>query len=1010
MTGKAKASLWLTLAAILSGVALAPGPLTAQERAISYADTFPIGSNGLCEAQIMEPLPGSGLFDRGYTITCRDAAAPVGTLWVVEPNSADDVASRFLPAASDCIASEEPLLPARLSAGAALACRDRERGTLRLLAHGTSKGRLYVAQALSAYRDVVRLGLATLVEDRLVAGEVEIPLTDLDNAQSFARAQAQAISANAALAEAYRRNNSGAFAEAAEFFAESASALSGTDADEASLGQALQQSNLGNYAEAERIFANVRGKAAGNPVLGRMLRNYEAIDALNAGEPESALRRLDEPLADGAATTSALQELEITEPMAERLSAEEPDAIEGTGSLTDLERADLLDGQALYLRAAALRLMADYEGAASALRASDQMLASVRGGRVTSILWLRAQVLGELGGLRERAGDPSGAEAFHRQAITLLEQNYPGSPALLSARAHLAGMFARTGRNTEALELYRALVADADDKPVPALRRLLVPYFDMLVGSPNLAGAAPADLFAAAQLLQRPGLAQTQAVLARELSGGSDEAAQLFRQVVNVARGIERMRNSIAQLEVQAVDNALLAERLGERRAELDGLQARQQALQERLANYPRYRAVTDDRLSLPQLQAALQDGEGYFRLITLEGASYGLFATQTAARAYAIDSTPDALEREVDAIRSSIAVVENGQTLTFPFDLARARALYVTLFQPIDADLRNIEHLVFEPDGAMLRLPANLLVMDDASVERYAARGGDEFDFTGTSWLGRAMRVSTAVSPAGFRDVRAAPASGGANEYIGFGENLPISETAGTLATRSVFGAGEKCQWAPSVWNYPIKADELRAAADSLQGSTGREEIVTGRAFTDTALLHRDDLDQFRILHFATHGLVTAPEPECPPRPALLTSFGDDQSDGLLSFAEIFGLEIDADLVILSACDTAGGATVGATREAGVAAGGGYALDGLVRAFVGAGGRSVIASHWPVPDDYDATNRLIGGFFRAPSGSTIGEAMRQSQEALMDEARTSHPFYWAAFAIVGDGASSLRR
>src|SRR3546814_5994374 len=101
--------------------------------------------------------------------------------------------------------------------------------------------------------------------------------------------------------------------------------------------------------------------------------------------------------------------------------------------------------------------------------------------------------------------------------------------------------------------------------------------------------------------------------------------------------------------------------------------------------------------------------------------------------------------------------------------------------------------------------------------------------------------------------------------------------------------------------------------------------------------------------MHFATHGLVTAPRPDCPARPALMTSFGEGESDGLLTFREIYDLRIDADLVILSTCDTAGKATVATTREAGVTTGGDYALDGLVRAFVGAGGRSVIASHWPV-------------------------------------------------------------
>jgi CHAT domain-containing protein len=180
---------------------------------------------------------------------------------------------------------------------------------------------------------------------------------------------------------------------------------------------------------------------------------------------------------------------------------------------------------------------------------------------------------------------------------------------------------------------------------------------------------------------------------------------------------------------------------------------------------------------------------------------------------------------------------------------------------------------------------------------------------------------------------------------------------------------------------------------------------VITGAAFTDSAIKAREDLAQYRVLHFATHGLVDAPREDCPARPALLTSFGGADSDGLLTFAEIFELRIDADLVILSACDTAGGATAAATQEAGVASGGDFALDGLVRAFVGAGGRSIIASHWPVPDDYDATKRLISGLFTAAPGEATALALRRAQRALMDDPATSHPYYWSGFAIVGDGA-----
>ena len=104
----------------------------------------------------------------------------------------------------------------------------------------------------------------------------------------------------------------------------------------------------------------------------------------------------------------------------------------------------------------------------------------------------------------------------------------------------------------------------------------------------------------------------------------------------------------------------------------------------------------------------------------------------------------------------------------------------------------------------------------------------------------------------------------------------------------------------------------------------------------------------------------------------------------------------------------TAGKASAAATAQAGLSTGGDVALDGLVRAFVGAGGRLVVASHWPVPDDYNATQRLITGLFSAPPGTPTVTALRLSQRQLMDDEKTSHPFYWSAFAVVGDGTLPL--
>jgi len=354
--------------------------------------------------------------------------------------------------------------------------------------------------------------------------------------------------------------------------------------------------------------------------------------------------------------------------------------------------------------------------------------------------------------------------------------------------------------------------------------------------------------------------------------------------------------------------------------------------------------------------------------------------------------------------------VTVGGIVATYPFDVDSARTLFGELLGPVAGDLAGVRHLVFEPDGALMALPVNLLVADQAGVDAYHARvkgGGDEYDFRGLQWLGRGRAISTALSPASFRDARAAPASTAGSLYLGLGQNQPVGPVTSAALTRSADPAfDESCAVPLAAWNRPISADELVFASREL--GQGRSELITGAAFTDTAIEGRGDLDRFRIVHFATHGIVTAPKASCPVRPALLTSFGGPGSDGLLQFGDIFDLDLDADLVILSACNTASLAGLEATQAAGIEGGGGQALDGLVRAFIGAGGRQVIASHWPAPDEFGATRRLFESFFDAPQSLGIGEALLAAQTRLMDDPDTSHPFYWSGFALIGDGDRAL--
>jgi hypothetical protein len=981
---------------------------TPAAAAADPGDSFRLGTAGLCTAQIATGDRAlTGLFDTGYAILCRDAAAPVGRLYALRLGGADPAErlAALRSATADCDGPARTDLEG-LGPVDMLSCRLRGE-PVGYRAYLFRRGRtLYAAEGLAGYDSALRLGLRSLVAGRTLPGEVEVAITGAGDPAAFARLQAGTLDPGRARAEAYRRNNAGSFAESAEFFATVAEADTAGGRAEPIANAALQQSNLGAFERADKGFAEAAALQGNDPVVARMLRNYRTIHFMNQGDAAAAMAELDKPMPPAAPVSKAAAGVGIDSATAARLNAESPLARQlgaAAGGLAPEERARLLDAQALHLRGTILRIEHRPEAAAT-LNQALAALDSVRRGRVASVEWMRAQIWGEQAEMAEGAE----AERLHKAAVSLLEADYPGSPALLSAEARLAGYYARIGRTGEALTLFRAIVDSSETAGIasPSLRRALAPYFRLIDD--------PAELFRASQLLVRPGVARTQAVLARELSGGSDEAARLFRQSVTLSRDVERTRVDLARLAAVPQPTADDTARLAALRTSLAGLEKDQVAVQARLVSFPRYRVLSSGAMTLADLQQLLRPGEAYYKMIFVGDDGYGLYVAPTSARIWRLSASAAELDREVDALRGTIANIENGQVVTHPFDVALASRMFDQLLGPAAADLTSVRHLIFEPDGALLRLPPNLLVTDRASVDRYLARaqrpGDDGFDFTGTAWLGRGRDLSTAVSARSFGDLRRAAPSRAPNAYLGLGQNAPPSAAdASDEALKSLLGRASPCAWPEALWMRPISAAELYAAGNALKRAGGSGiEILTGEAFSDTGLKARGDLARYRILHFATHGLVGAPRPECPARPALMTSFGGAGSDGLLTFAEIYDLRIDADLVILSACDTAGKASLAATREAGLGTGGDSALDGLVRAFVGAGGRSVIASHWPVPDDYGATERLVTGLFQAPPGTPVATALREAETALMDRPETSHPYYWAGFALVGDGAAPL--
>ena len=448
-------------------IAALAAPATA--RSLSVRDSFRIGSGGsvLCSAEAQTNGPAlTDMFDRGYSMLCRDAAAPVGQLYVLRARGLDPVA-RLAAIRNERVTCAAAAATQVENVGSVETLDCRLNGsdvTYRVYLH-RARGAVYVAEGLGGYDSALLLGLRSLVADREVQGEIAIATTGAGDPAAFARAQAGTLDPQRALAEAYRRNNAGSYAESSEYFAQlTERGDASVNRAEALVNEALQKSNLGRYAEAETLFAQAMAMAGADPVTARRVRNYQAMHLLNQGLGDAALEQLSRPMPP-ISPDEAIRTLVIDQPTAGQLSAESPGAsrLRGREGLSPADKARVLDGQAMQLRGTILRLQRrDAEAVAPYNEALTQLVA-VREGRIAATIWLRAQIYDDLASIAEARGDQAEAERLYGTAVTLLENDYPDSAALLSAKARVAGFYARRGRTDEALALFRAIIVSTSD-------------------------------------------------------------------------------------------------------------------------------------------------------------------------------------------------------------------------------------------------------------------------------------------------------------------------------------------------------------------------------------------------------------------------------------------------------------------------------------------------------------------------------------------------------------------
>ena len=758
---------------ILGMLALAaPGAASAQMGDPTRLDSFAIGDKGgsLCEVQsTVRDSVIDGMFDRAWLIVCRDASQPVGYVRML----------RAAPAEAQVRVDRARSGTILCSAPNNCTVKDSNvQWNTRIESDGRTS---YAVEGFAAYNDALNLALESIRQRKVATGVINVATTSIGGNDGFARTLAGTIDVDRALAEGYRRNHSGDYAEAAEFFeALSRRALeeqSAADIDptEFTLNRALQRSNLGEFAEAERLFGEVEAIPTADPVQLRLRRNFRAIHALNQRDYTGAADLLNTPIpplhnavqVEGNAVTLT------PEIVAGVNSGANARAIRQTSDderLTPLERAQIIDAQAIHLLGTVERLRGNPAEAKSAQLEGLASALAVREGRVTSIVRLRSQMLGELALAEEAAGDSGAADARFLESINALAVEYPETNALASARARYAAFLTRQGRDDEALKIYHDVVVAlaGSQRSTSGMANMMAPYYRLLTTRAAGDPAATADFFVASQLQVRPGVADTQAVLARELSSGTEEGSRLFRQATTLNRDIERARIEDARL-AQMVPSTEINALRADLKMRLDNLGFQQAETVAALSAYPQYRVVAPGKLDLAELQQVLRADEGYLKMLVVGDAVYAMLIDSKGAQLWRSDINAGQLDSAVDAIRSTISIVENGRRVTYPFDAMTARSLYAKLFGPVADRLPTIANLIFEPDGAMLRLPINLLITSDAGLAAYEAKlddpEADAFDMRNIAWLGRTTRPSTAVSALSFRNARQAAPSRAANQ-----------------------------------------------------------------------------------------------------------------------------------------------------------------------------------------------------------------------------------------------------